>query len=74
MGKFIDIYIKPKGCYITILQFFQFGVEFSKYWVDDKNAMNNALNICVSIYKFGCHLHLVKTKENICHVEVVAKS
>ena len=56
MGKFIDIALPQGGIIITLFRLIQFGILTSNEFVD--------LNM--SVYKLGLHLHFVLEKENRC--------
>jgi len=56
VGKLIDIALPQGGIIITLLRFIQFGILTS----------NEFLDLNMSIYRIGLHLHFVLEKENRC--------
>jgi len=51
-----------KGFYLTLFNIFRIGLLFLQ---EAKQGSTN-INISISIWRFGIHLHLVLSKENIC--------
>jgi hypothetical protein len=56
MGKLIDIALPQGGIIITLFRFIQFAILTG----------NEFLDLNMSIYKLGIHLHFVLEKENRC--------
>ena len=59
MGKLIDIQLPANGVFITLFRLFQVGILFDNSYVD----------ISMSVWKAGIHLHMVYEEKNRCHVE-----
>ena len=64
MSKIIDISVinkqLHKGFYITLFRMFQFGFLM----LEPKGA--ESIDISISIWRFGFHLHFTIAKENRC--------
>lgn len=77
MSRFLDIFIVPKGFYVTLFKFFQIGVVYqtnNRMQYDGKTMCTKAIDLSVSIWKFGIHLHPVYSEANICQDVILAKS
>ena len=51
-----------KGLYGTLFNILRLGVLF----LQEKKTGSTNIDISLSVWKFGIHLHLVLAKENIC--------
>lgn len=77
MSKIFDIFIVPKGIYITIFKFFQIGIvyqERSTMQYNGETFNSKAIDLSISIWKFGIHIHPVISENNICQDVILAKS
>jgi hypothetical protein len=77
VSKILDIFIVPKGFYITLFQFFQFGIQLierNTMQYNGKQYTSKALDISFSIWKFGIHIHPLVSEINICQDVILAKS
>ncbi len=77
MSNFLDIFLVPKGIYITFLKFFQVGVVI----MTNKTMLNDgimhktkSIDIAFSIWKFGIHIHPVISERNLCQDVILARS
>ena len=55
--------LTKKGLYLTFFNFFRFGGVFMK---PELLQESHDIDVSFSIWKFGCHFHLTKYKDNIC--------
>ena len=77
MSNFLDIFIVPKGIYITFLKFFQIGgVLMKTNTMLESGIMHKtkSIDIVFTIWKFGIHIHPVISERNLCQDVILAKS
>ena len=77
MSNFLDIFIVPKGIYITFLKFFQIGVVLmtnKQMMVSGVVHKTKSIDIAFTIWKFGIHIHPVISERNLCQDVILAKS
>jgi hypothetical protein len=77
VSKILDIFIVPKGFYITLFRFFQIGIvyqERNKMQYNGKTFSTKAIDLSISIWRFGIHIHPVISRSNICQDVILAKS
>jgi|10_taG_2_1085330.scaffolds.fasta_scaffold196056_2 hypothetical protein len=77
MGRFFDIFFMPEGVAITLFQFFQVAVMYlttNHMNYQNETYESKALDLSITIWKFGIHLHLVLAERNICQDVQLAKS
>jgi len=55
-----------RGMYITLGNLFRFGGMSMEDRQPNPKSDSSDIDVSISFWKFGIHLHLVKAKENIC--------